>query len=220
MCVGSLGCLLRRQWGKFLANQTGDSAYVCFVRPIWVRYLGSCGWNSYPSHRDVIALITLAQTFLGALKAQSRVLQGSGQGPDSVIRFNSHGARAARFRSRKPMRRETGQASAANRPQHGRRAQLQLCSCSFDPPLSTAQHRKCVSDARKKIQPGTPMSLHLLRVLSLHGAHGAPRERLRTVGNTERKHRLAAGCTVDAAVCARMMAGMGGAEQVAGCAPA
>ena len=48
MCVGSLGCLLRRQWGKFLANQTGDSAYVCFVRPIWVRYLGSCGWISYP----------------------------------------------------------------------------------------------------------------------------------------------------------------------------
>ena len=36
MCVGSLGCLLRRQWGKFLAKQTGDSAYVCFVRPIWV----------------------------------------------------------------------------------------------------------------------------------------------------------------------------------------
>ena len=34
--------------GKFLANQTGDSAYVCFVRPIGVRYLGSCGWNSYP----------------------------------------------------------------------------------------------------------------------------------------------------------------------------
>ena len=52
VCVGSLGCLLRRQWGKFLANQTGDSAYVCFVRPIWARYLGSCGWNFYPSSID------------------------------------------------------------------------------------------------------------------------------------------------------------------------
>ena len=34
----------------------GKVPYVCFVRPIWVRYLGSCGWNSYPCAAEVIFL--------------------------------------------------------------------------------------------------------------------------------------------------------------------
>ena len=45
VCVGSLGCLLgcllRRQWGKFLENQTGDSAYVCFLCVLCETHLGT-----------------------------------------------------------------------------------------------------------------------------------------------------------------------------------